>query len=247
MNIFKSISKVVLSVIVLSSIMVSCEEIENETWERPDDLSSYIPEYCILFTGNWSVSGNLANFNLEPSVFADFDYWQLKIKSIDYYIDETFIKTETQEPFSFTYTTPILTEGKHQLIAKVKIEDLVNHNEIVISPTKDFEVESSSQPDASNGLTYSASWNNSDNNIYFHIDEVGLWSSLIDSGWTLASVSFYFDNNLINTSYEEPFGIAYTAKDLSKGKHYFTIKGKAVNISSSQELELTREIEVEIS
>ena len=95
-------------------------------------------------------------------------------------------------------------------------------------------------------MTYSAGWSKSGNNVYFNIDNVGIWSSLVDSGWALASVSFYFDNELIDTVYEEPFGITYTAKDLSKGKHYFVTKGKVVNVSNSQELELVREIEIDM-
>lgn len=248
MNIFKFISKTTLIAVVSSLMMVfvSCEEMESEIWERPNDLSSYIPDYSVALNGSWSLSGNTASFNLEPHVFADFDYWQLKIKSIDYYIDDDLIKTDTKEPYSFVYTAPMLSEGRHLLIARVKIEDLVNHKEIVISPTKDFEVKASSQPDASNGLSYSASWSKYGNNAYINIDKVGILSSLSDSGWTLASVSFYLDEELIDTIYEEPFGITYTAKDLGEGKHYFYIKGKVVNTSNSQELELIREIEIDI-
>lgn len=248
MHIFKFISRTLLFAVGLSltTILVSCEEIENETWERPEDISAYIPDYCVTFSGSWSISGNIASFNLTPSIFADLDYWQLKIKSIDYYIDDVLIKTDTKEPYSFVYTSPILSEGRHQLVAKVNIEDLASHKEYVISPTKEFEIESSSQPDTSNGLIYSASWSKSGNNAYFNIDKVGIWSSLTDSGWTLTSVSFYFDDELINTVYEEPFGISYTARDLSEGKHYFIIKGKIVNASSAQELELVRKIEIDI-
>lgn len=248
MNIFKLISKILLFTVVVFSITIaiSCEKIEDNTWERPNDMSSYIPDYSIILTGSWSVSGDIANFDLEPRIFADFDYWQLKIKSIDYYIDETFIKTETKEPYSFVYTVPKLSEGQHQLIAKIKIEDLVNHREYVISPTKDFEVKPYSQPDSSNGLMCSASWSKSGNNIHFNINKISIWSSLVDSGWTLTSVRFFFDNELIDTIYEEPFGITYTAKNLNKGKHYFIIKGIIVNASNAQELELVKEIEIDI-
>jgi len=247
MNIFNFISRILLFAVVLSlTTLVSCEKIENGAWERPDDMSSYIPDHIITFTGNWNISGNIANFNLEPHTFADFDYWQLKIKSIDYYIDEVLIKTDTKEPYSFIYTVPNLSEGQHQLIAKVKIEDLVNHRELAIFSTKNFEVKPTSQPDSPNGLTYGASWSKSGNNAYFNVSHVDIWSSLVDSGWTLTSVSFYFDNKLINTVHEKPFGITYTAKALSKGKHYFIIKGEVVNASISQEIELVRDIEIDV-
>lgn len=229
-----------------AATLVSCEKIEGEMWERPDDLSSYIPNYSISFTGSWSVSGNIASFNIEPYVFADFDYWQLRIKSIDYYIDDVFIKTDMQEPYSFNYTAPGLSVGHHQLIANVKLEDLVNHKEIVISPAKDFEVESSSQPDTSDGLLYNASWSKSGNNIFFNIEYIRVWSLLTESGWTLTTVSFYFDDNLIETLYNEPFNFTYAARDLSQGNHYFVLKGKIVNTLNAQEMELTREIEVTI-
>ncbi len=248
MNIFKHISKMLLFAVTLpfTTALVSCEEIGGETWERPDDMSSYIPDCSIMLTGDWSISGSIASFNLKPSIFADFDYWQLKIKSIDYYIDEILIKTDTKEPYSFIYTAPNLSEGQHRLVAKVKIEDLVSHRECTIFSTKNFEVDPSSESDPSNGLIYSANWSRSGNNVYINIDNIDIWSPLVDSGWTLTSVSFYIDTELIDTVYEEPFGITYTAKDLSKGKHHFIIKGKIVNVSIAQELELVREIEIDI-
>lgn len=229
-----------------TATLVSCEKIEGEMWERPDDLSSYIPNYSISLTGSWSVSGNIASFNIEPYVFADFAYWQLRIKSIDYYIDDVLIKTDTQEPYSFNYTAPGLSVGHHQLIANVKLEDLVNHKEILISPTKDFEVEPSSQPDTSDGLLYSASWSQSGNNVYFSIKDIRVWSPLTESGWTLTTVSFYFDDKLIETLYNKPFNFTYAARDLSQGNHYLVLKGKIVNTLNAQEMELTREIEVTI-
>lgn len=247
MNICKFISRTLLFAVVLSlTTFVSCEEIGGETWKRPDDMSPYIPDSSVVFRGSWSISGSVASFNLEPRVFANFDYWQLKIKSIDYYIDGNLIKTETKEPYSLIYTEPGLAEGRHQLVANVKIEDLVNHREIVISPVNEFEIKPGSQPDSFEGLMYTAGWTKSGNNAYINIDNVGIWSSLVDSGWSLTSVSFCFDNELIDTVYEEPFGITYTAKDLSKGKHYLVIKGKVVNVSNSQELELVSEIEIDM-
>lgn len=234
---------------LLTTALVSCEEIGGETWERPDDMSPYIPDYCMSFTGSWTVSGNTAYFNLEPRVIADFDYWQLKIKSIDYYIDNTLIKTDTEEPYSFVYMAPALSDGIHQFVAKVKIEDLVNHKEIVVSPTKEFEIASSSQPDTPNGqgMTVSASWSKSGNNVYFNISNVGVWKSLADEGWRLTSVSFYFDEKLMGMAYEEPFSFIYTARDISKGMHYFIIKGKAVNTFNDQEVEMVKKYEIEIS
>lgn len=248
MNIIRFISKTLLLAVTCSSMtaLVSCEGIEGEIWERPNDLSSYIPDYCVSLTGSWSASGNSASFNIKPSISADFDYWQLRIISIDYYIDDVFIKTETQEPYSFDYTAPGLSAGHHQLIANIKIEDLVNHNEIVVSATKDFEVGSSSGPDTSEGLLYSASYSKSGNIVYFDINDIRIWSPLASSGWILTTVSFYLDDILIETLNEGPFNFAYTARDLSQGNHTLIIKGKIVNTSNAQEMELIGNMEVTI-
>lgn len=251
MNTFRLISRTiaVYGCVLLTMFLVSCEEIGGAAWERPDDMSPYIPDYCMTFTGSWSISGNTAYFNIEPRVIADFDYWQLEIKSIDYYIDNTLIKTDTEEPYSLVYTAPALSEGRHQLVASVKIENLVNHKEIVVNPTKDFEITSASQPDMPNGqgMTISASWSKSGNNVYFNISNVKIWDSLVDSGWTLTSVNFYFDDELIDTAYEEPFSLTYMARNLYKGMHYLIIQGKVVNTFNSQEVELFKKIEIEIS
>ena len=67
-------------------------------------MQPYIPDYCIGTNGSWYVSGSIASFNLEPRVYADFDFWQLEIVSIEYYIDDELVKTDKQEPYSFVYT-----------------------------------------------------------------------------------------------------------------------------------------------
>lgn len=227
-------------------ILSSCKKIEDELWERPDDLSSYIPDISIIFTGNWSITGDLATFDLKPDAFADFDYWQLKIKSIDYYIDETFIKHENKEPYKFAYTIPKLSQGAHRLIAKVVIEDLANHREYVIYPTKEFEVMPFSQSDSSKGFICNVGWSKSGNTINISINNISILSSLVNSGWVLKSVSIYFDNELINTISKEPFNLNYTARNVNNGEHHVIITGDIFNSINNQETALVKKVEIDI-
>ena len=138
MQVMKYLLRLIVAAFVMAFLFVSCED--DESWERPSDMKLYIPDYCIAILGSRSVSGSMASFNLEPRVHADFDFWQLKIVSIDYYIDEELIETDLQEPYAFVYTAEGLSKGIHKLILKVKINDMVSGEDIVISPTIEFEI-----------------------------------------------------------------------------------------------------------
>ena len=250
MNRFKYMQKLqclCCSMVVLftaSLLLFSCED--DESWERPSDMTPYIPDYCIGTSGNWYVSGSIASFNLEPRVYADFDFWQLKIVSIDYYVDNELVQTDKQEPYSFIYTAVGLDKGIHKLIMKVKIKDLVSGKEIMISPTKEFEVKEDGASGSSGGLSMQASWSYSGTDVTFSIGSVGLTKTLVDNGWKLISVSYYLDEELVETVSEEPFGFHYTAKNLKRGKHYLSIMAKVSNPTNGKETELSSTHEVNV-
>lgn len=239
-------------VLVLSLFAFSCDDIENN-WERPNDMSSYIPDYCIQLIGSHGISGKVAYFNYTPSIYGDFDLWQLKIKSIDYYIDDELIKTDTQEPYSFKFST-VLSEGKHKLNLNVKIVDLVNNKEIVIHPMKEFEVKSSGNsendtnqnPSLDDGLLMNASWSYSGNDVYINVNSLELTTILKNAGWVIKEVDYYLDEKLLETVTEEPFVFYYHVEDLKLGAHPFLAKAKVVNSSNGKETELINAHEINI-
>lgn len=126
-----------------SMLVTSCSSDEDD-WERPDDMTPYVPDYSIAFTGfrttSWSASGGTAVFDLKLYIRADFDYWQLQMVSISYYIDNKYVLTATEEPYSFVYTATGLTRGTHKLVGRTRIKDLVNDKEIIINPSMEFEI-----------------------------------------------------------------------------------------------------------
>lgn len=241
----------VIMTILLSHMFSACESIEEDNWVRPTDMTPYIPDDCIYWIGNWNVSGNTASFYWELKGYG-LDYWNLRIKSIDYYIDDKFIKSDTQEPFSFEYTTTGLDKGEHKVIMKVKIEDMTNNKEIIITPYKNFEITSDNSPNPnpnpniSDKLSVNASWSRSGKNVTFNINSVQLSSSMSEDGWMIESANFYIDENLINTISDAPYVLNYTAKDLSRGDHKFIIKVKAVN-AENEEMELVYTIDFSVN
>lgn len=228
----------------VSLLFASCED--KESWERPSDMKPYIPDYCIGTTGNWYVSGSIASFNLEPRVYADFDFWKLKIVSIEYYIDNELVQTDNIEPYSFIYTAVGLDKGVHKLLMKVKIKDLISGKDIMISPTKEFEVKEDGTSGSSAGLSMQVSWSFSGTDVTFSINSVGLTQTLIDNSWKLKTVSYYIDEELAETVSEEPFSFHYTAKNLKRGKHYLSIIAKISNPVNGKETELSSTHEVNV-
>ena len=233
----------IVGLFVASSLFVACGD---ESWERPSDMTPYIPDYCIGTNGSWYVSGSIASFNLEPRVYADFDYWQLQIESIEYYIDNELVQADKQEPYSFVYTVVGLDKGSHKFIMRVKIRDLVNGKEIIISPTKEFEVKEDGTSGDSGGLSMQASWSYSGTDVTFSISSVGLTQPLLDNGWQLNSVSYYLDEEFVETVSKEPFDFHYTAKNLKRGNHYLSVIAKISNPSNGKETELSSTHEVNV-
>lgn len=225
-------------------LFVSCEN--EDCWERPSDMQPYIPDYCIGTNGSWYVSGSIASFNLEPRVYADFDFWQLEIVSIEYYIDDELVKTDKQEPYSFVYTAVGLDKGVHKLIMKVKVKDLVGGKDILILHTKEFEVKEHEPSGSSGGLSMQTSWSYSANDVTFSISSVELTQTLNDNNWKLKSVSYYIDDELIETVSEEPFTFYYTAKNLKRGKHHLSVIAKVSNLTNGKETELSSIYEVNV-
>lgn len=246
----KTISEII--VLMLALLVASCDDLENN-WERPNDLVSFIPSDCVQLIGSFGVSGNIVYFDYTPKFYADFDFWNLKTTSIDYYIDDDLIITETKAPYSFKYNT-VLPKGKHQLKLNVKITDLVNHKEIVIQPTKEFEIttndSSSSDGDSDDpfedGLLMSAHYSYSDNSAYVDINSLELMSILTNSGWSIKEVSYYLDNQLIETVTEKPYDFNYHAVDLKLGTHLLAAKAKITNSINGNELYLINTFEIKI-
>ena len=117
---------------------VSCEE--EEKWERPEDMSKYIPSNSISYSGSSYVSGNTVYLNFTPNIYVDIEYWNLEIESIDYYFDDKLIKSETEEPYSIEYRAKNLAKGTHYFITRVHFKDLTNGKEFYIDSTTEFKI-----------------------------------------------------------------------------------------------------------
>lgn len=245
MNLFiMSNRSLITQLLTISLFLTACSN--DDSWERPEDLSPYIPDYSVGTNGSWYVSGSIASFNLEPRIYADFEYWKLQVKSIEYYIDEELVQTDTKEPYSFIYTAVGLTLGKHKFMMKVRIKDLVSGKETIISPTKEFDVTSDSSSGSTGGLSMQTTWSYSGKNVSFTIDAVELTKTLSDNGWIINSVSYYLDDELIETTNEKPYSLHYTAKDLKRGKHYLRVMAQINNSTNGKETELATTHEVEV-
>lgn len=129
----------ILSLAVLITTM-SCEE-DYSNMSLPDNLP--IPSYaCILsFSGSTSSNGTTADvsWKFEPLFLADFDFWKLSIKQVDYYLDDIHQYTATASPYTFRYTASNIPCGTHTVRAVYTITPK-NHNNIIIENSKSITV-----------------------------------------------------------------------------------------------------------
>jgi hypothetical protein len=139
------------------------------------------------------------------------------VESVELYIDDTFIGSDTSEPYSVSYDTLSVTEGIHSIKA-VAVDTAGNLAEDVITITV-----------LTDQTAPIVSLNSPTNN-----EEVsGTISILVDATDNAAveSVQFYIDDTLIGTDTSEPYSISYNTLSITEGSH--TIKAMATDAAGN--------------
>lgn len=125
--------------------LTSCESDPHDPdIELSGNVEKYFPSYCV----NLSVSHNMGNkyfhMTAEPRFFFDPSEWGIVIDKVDYYVDDTFIKTETKSPYSVEYESNDWYIGAHNIRADITISGK-NIETFVLQATKVIDNSSSQE------------------------------------------------------------------------------------------------------
>lgn len=214
-----------LSLTVLISLG-SCEE-ENSAISLPDDLP--IPSHaCMLsFSGSSSFNGTTADVNwiFEPILLADFDLWGLRIKHVDYYLDDIHQYSTTESPYTFTYIASNVSYGTHTVRAVYTIAR-ENHNDITIENSRILNVGNGKQEQDTEQYLNGRFWVDCD--CYIKKGEPLVVTPYVvkeqsDPECKIKKVEYTWDGILIATQTTEPFSLSYPINEEEGTSHQLSL------------------------
>lgn len=126
-----------LLLVVSSFTLTSCDNDPHD----PDivlsgNVEKYFPSYCVNLSVSYSTSNNkYFHMTAEPRFYFVPADWGLVIDKVVYYVDDTYIQTETKSPYSVEYESKDWYVGAHNIRADITISGK-NIETFVLQTTK---------------------------------------------------------------------------------------------------------------
>ena len=119
--------------------IVSCYkevELEFEDVELEGDISKYVPnDVYDLGVRNVDAEGGVTYLQIEPTAYANFGMWGLKVKKMDFLVDGQLVSSFNKSPYICNYKDTDMKNGTHE--AKVLITIGGNKCDDVVIEKKD--------------------------------------------------------------------------------------------------------------
>lgn len=91
-------------------------------FELRGNVQEYFPDYCVRLSASYNFEGNnYFHMTAEPIFYFSPEEWNLDIEKVDYYIDDEYIQTETESPYSIEYNSANWLTGAHSVRADITI------------------------------------------------------------------------------------------------------------------------------
>lgn len=126
-------------------IVTSCDNDPHDPdMELSGKVEQYFPSYCVNLNVTYNMSNKNFHMKAEPRFYFNPAEWGLIIDKVEYYVDDTYIKTETKSPYSIEYDSSDWAPGAHIIRADItisgaKIETFVLQATKVIDNTSSQE------------------------------------------------------------------------------------------------------------
>lgn len=126
-----------LVIMLITLSLCNCSNYENDV-DRPEDMISFLTEYSVTMTGSWMTVNNEFSCDAEISTNFDLDFWELEIENIEFYLDDYFITSISQPPYSIEYSGLAISKGSHKFIAYIYFKDLKSGKQYVVTKCIDL-------------------------------------------------------------------------------------------------------------
>ena len=173
------------------------------------------------------VNGSSHTTNTPITITVDASDSDGNIESVSFYLDNNLLNTDTAAPYTYDWNANGVSAGPHTLKAIAKDND---NNETPHEITVTIQYNA---PTCQITAPQTGSAHTTDTPITITADAS-------DSDGNIESVSFYLDNNLLNTDTAAPYTYDWNANGVSAGSH--TLKAVALdndNNETSHEIEVT--------
>lgn len=112
----------VIFLILTSLCFSSCENDPHDPdIELFGNVEKYFPSYCVNLTVSYNMGNKYFHMNAEPHFYFDPAEWGLTVEKVEYYVDDSYVKTETKNPFSIEYESRDWYVGAHNIRADITI------------------------------------------------------------------------------------------------------------------------------
>lgn len=111
-----------IALLCVSAIITSCDKDPHDPdIELSGKVDQYFPSYCVNLNVTYNMSNKYFHMNAEPHFYFNPAEWGLVIDKVEYYVDDTYIKTETKSPYSIEYDSSDWATGAHIIRADITI------------------------------------------------------------------------------------------------------------------------------
>lgn len=112
----------VISFIFTSMCFASCENDPHDPdIELSGNVEKYFPSYCVNLSVSYNMGNKYFHMTAEPHFYFKPAEWGLTVDKVEYYVDDTYIRTETKSPFSIEYESKDWYVGAHNIRADITI------------------------------------------------------------------------------------------------------------------------------
>lgn len=127
-------------IFLLFALITACYSCIDSHDEFPDLEHAAKPHMFSLSIENYNFSNDIVSFKAQVSTSINLDFWDLKISTVEYYVDGEYYTSSNTQPYSIYYQTDKWTYGEgHELKARIMIDN-PNGNPFTIEISKSINV-----------------------------------------------------------------------------------------------------------
>jgi len=187
--------------------LASCDEETSDDLILRGDIKDLVPNYTCVVECDYETASEDGNtyVMLSPKYNADLSMWGLKVRKIDYYIDNELVSTETTSPFVYQCHSSQWYLGLHSVKANITIGG-DECNDVIISSNAHFYI-NDNKAYSKHGDIY-LEYNFVTTGDILHITPY-LLEETSSEGCNINKVDYEWDGKIIQTCTEAPYSLSY--------------------------------------
>lgn len=216
-NIIRTLYAIVV-MFFIAFFLTSCDEEVSDDLTLRGNIDNLIPNGVIKVSVASLYHDGNTYIRLSPKVYADFDFWGLYIRSMDFLIDGESVGTKTTEPYTLNYVSESISSGSHEAISRITIGGNECDDAIICDTTNFY----------ANSTTYTGQGDfYIDYNLVTTGDNLQITPYLLEEtsseGCEITTVAYYWDGELLNKATSSPFSLNYQVTEEVGTSHDISI------------------------